>query len=258
MKQKPFFSYATAAERYARSRPYFHPLVSEKIKQRVAPYGPIANALDVACGTGQSTRALIPIARRIMGMDISAHMLAFARADLDHAPAMFVRAPAEALPVRDGSFDLATVSLAFHWFDRERFLREAQRVLRPDGWLVIYNNWFTGHMRENKVFQQWNRECYLSFYPTPPRNNQPFTDEDAAAHGFTFVSREEYVNAVAFTTETLANYLMTQSNVIACVEQGRERAEDVYSWLMKELEILFPHETCMFDFGGYIWCLQKA
>ncbi len=251
-----FFSHTTAAERYARSRPYFHPLVIEKIKQQLELYEPVADVLDVACGTGQSSQALRAFAHHIVGVDISRGMLAFARSNSD-GEVTFANASAESLPLQDASFDLVTVALAFHWFNRAKFLHEAHRVLRRNRWLVIYNNGFAGRMRENAPFEQWNTERYLTRYPTPPRNSQPFTDEHASAHGFTFVGKEDYTNEVTFTIEALANYLMTQSNVIASIEQGEESAEDVYAWLVRELSPLFPNQSCTFDFGGYIWYLQK-
>ncbi len=181
-----FFSHTTAAERYARSRPYFHPLVIEKIKLQLALQKPFANALDVACGTGQSSQALRAIAHHIVGVDGSRGMLAFASANSGDDCA-FSNASAELLPLQDASFELITVALAFHWFDRAKFLHEAHRVLQPNRRLVIYNNGFAGRMRENAAFEQWNRERYLTRYPTPPRNSQPFTDEHASAYGFAFV-----------------------------------------------------------------------
>ena len=50
---------------------------------------------------------------------------------------------------------------------------------------------------------------------------------------------------------------MTQSNVIASIELGKERAEDVYAWLVAGLTPLFwgTSGTCMF--GGTIEYLQK-
>lgn len=38
----------------------------------------------------------------------------------------------------------------------------------------------------------WNQDSYLTRYPIPPRNNQPFVDEDAKNGGFEFVGRERY------------------------------------------------------------------
>lgn len=45
--------------------------------------------------------------------------------------------PAEELPFPDGSVDLLTAASAAHWFDTERFLKEAARVLKPHGCIAL-------------------------------------------------------------------------------------------------------------------------
>lgn len=248
-----FFAYETAAQRYAANRPYFHPLVIERIRNYLNLTVPLDAALDVACGTGQSSLALKAIARQVTATDISPEMMAQA---VREEGINYVVCPAEDLPFGAEQYDLITVSLAFHWLDRERFLSEAARVLKNDGWLVIYNNGFSGQMRENEAFSLWNQE-YLLRYPTPPRNYGGFTPEDATLGGFHFANAENFTNEVPFSVEQLTGYLLTQSNVIAAVEQGSDTIEDVQSWISQSLQSLFPTLVCHFHFSGYIWFLQK-
>ena len=61
-----YFEYKSVAERYARHRPYFHPLVIEKVKSYLSIAEPVDLAVDVGCGPGQSTVALKEIARRTL------------------------------------------------------------------------------------------------------------------------------------------------------------------------------------------------
>lgn len=247
-----YFAHATAAARYARGRPYFHPLVIEMLRARLGSR-PVGRALDVACGTGQSTLALRALAAEVIGMDISRPMLVAAPC----RPGLYyLAAAAEALPFASATFDGVTVALAFHWFDAGCFLAGARRVLRPGGWLAIYNNGFFGTMRENPAYAEWNRERYLGRYPTPPRHDAPFTDEAAAA-GFRFLAREHYANDVTFAPEELAAYLMTQSNVIAALEEGTEEANAIRAWLLAELGPLFPGPRATFPFGGDFWLLRR-
>lgn len=249
------FSHADSADRYARSRPYFHTLVVDRIATFLELREPVATALDVACGTGLSSVALREIASKVVGTDSSAEMLA--RAPLVEG-IEYIEAPAEQLPFDDATFDLATVCSAFHWFDRARFLAEVRRVLAPAGWLVIYDNAFRGEMKENPRFKPWFQESYLARYPSPPRDRRPFGEEDARRHGFRFLGREDYQNEVGFSIEELAGYLETQSNVIASVEEGSESIEEVHQWLLNALSSLFPETTATFVFGGYIWYLSRS
>ncbi|XP_064925170.1 uncharacterized protein LOC102094221 isoform X4 [Columba livia] len=45
--------------------------------------------------------------------------------------------PAEELPFKDASVDLLASFTAAHWFDIEKFMREANRVVKPGGCVVI-------------------------------------------------------------------------------------------------------------------------
>src|SRR3954465_10838922 len=157
-----FFSRKSAVRRYTKGRPYFHPLVIERIRSFLAIKGSLPRALDVGCGTGLSTVALQAVALRVVGVDASMEMVALAARE---DGVEYCVARAEELPFREGGFDLLTLSSAFHWLDRDKFLREARRMLRPQGRLIIYDNFFQGQMAENAEFQAWYRESYLSKYP---------------------------------------------------------------------------------------------
>jgi len=250
-----FFAHKSAAERYAQHRPYFHPLVIEKIKTYLGLDAPVAHALDVGCGTGQSTRALKEIADSVIGVDISEEMLRLAK---QRSGIEYRNASAEDLSIFvDVSFDLITTSMAFHWFDHKRFLLETHRLLKPGGWLIPYTNGFYGHMNENESFEEWAKESYAKRYPTPPRNSTQLTAELADEFGFFSFHKERFQNEVHFTAEEISAYLTTQSNVIAAVEQGNETIEEVYLWLVSEIKQFFGSGKGTFAFGGIIWYLQK-
>lgn len=68
------FAHVTAAERYAHSRPYYHPVVVDQIRQTLRLHAPVHRALDVGCGTGQSTLALLELAQEVVGVDPSPAM----------------------------------------------------------------------------------------------------------------------------------------------------------------------------------------
>ena len=248
-----YFRHDTAAARYARGRPYFHPLVVARIRAALRLTAPLPRALDVACGTGQSTVALEALAARVVGTDRSRAMLAAAPR---HPRVAYVAAAAERQPFAGASFDLLTVALAFHWFQRAPFLAEVRRLLRPAGWLVIYDNAFLGRMLENRAFEPWCRESYAARYPSPPRDQRPFTDDDARAHGFRFTGRERFENTVTFSAEELARYLMTQSNVAAALEEGAEHPDDVRAWLARSVAPFFPAPRATFRFGTEVWYLR--
>ena len=99
--------------------------------------------LDLCTGTAL-VPAVVAAARPtclVVGLDLSPEMLVgrhkIARLGLGNAS--LVRADAGRLPFSDASFDAVTVSYGLHELPpavRERTLREAARVLRPEGCLV--------------------------------------------------------------------------------------------------------------------------
>jgi MPBQ/MSBQ methyltransferase len=94
-------------------------------------------ALDVGCGTGYQTRILTDLGYEAHAIDISAALLAVARARIPHAAVL--RADAQSLPYRDASFDAVTCcgsTLSFVAAPA-RALAEIARVLRPGGRLVL-------------------------------------------------------------------------------------------------------------------------
>lgn len=99
--------------------------------------------LDLACGTGsflRQMRATLPAAE-LSGVDLSPHYLAYAHRNMsDGRPVSFVAENAESLPYRGAHFDAVTCVFLFHELPpeaRRRVAREARRVLRPGGTLVL-------------------------------------------------------------------------------------------------------------------------
>ncbi|HEU4594365.1 MAG TPA: class I SAM-dependent methyltransferase [Pyrinomonadaceae bacterium] len=252
-----FFGPASAAERYAKGRPFFHPLVVGRAKEVFGLKEPLAHALDVGCGTGLSTAALRELAAEVVGVDASAAMVA-------HAPrragVAYVVAEAERLPFGEGVFDLMTVSQVLHWLDRARFFAEARRVLRADGKLVVYDNYFAGAPEGDEAFTRWHRESYLERYPSPLRVWTQLSDEDATREGFRLLAHELLPHEISFSVEGLADYLLSQSNVIAVVEGGgREEASEARRWIVETTRPLFGGDgERRFLFHAPVWYLRRV
>jgi ubiquinone/menaquinone biosynthesis C-methylase UbiE len=100
----------------------------------------LSPALDVATGAGHTAAYLAGRGIEVTAADISEGMLAETRKlAAERGLAITTRQhAAEVLPYPDGTFGLVTCRVAAHHFASvDNFLREAFRVLRPDGYLLV-------------------------------------------------------------------------------------------------------------------------
>ena len=253
-----YFSPKTAAERYAKGRPYFHSNTIQHIKSFVQLDNKLNKALDIACGTGLSTKALLAIATDVYGTDISAEMLKHA---LQTESINYSLAPAEQQPFADNEFDLITVCSGVHWFNIDNFLEEVNRLLKSKAWLVLYENYFMAEMEGHENFTEWFANTYFKKYPSPPRNNNyNWSNENLNPKGLNFVTEERFKNSVSFNKKQLALYFTTQSNIIAAVENGETTYTDVENRLSEELSTFFDNDETMrvIHYGNWIKFIQKV
>lgn len=101
--------------------------------------GPGKAALDLCCGPGIVTRALVDAGAATTGLDFSPAMLELAATRVPEAT--LVEGDAGALPFETDSFDIVTVGFGMpHVPDPDRVLSEAKRVLRPSG-RIAFSTW---------------------------------------------------------------------------------------------------------------------
>ncbi len=128
------------AEKYASSAVHRFGASLPVLLALAAPQ-PHEQALDVATGTGNTAFAVAELAGQVTGLDVSPGMLAQARQRAGQegvTNVTFLEGEAEQLPFPDAHFDLVTSRHAPHHFrDLAGFLREARRVLKPGGRLVV-------------------------------------------------------------------------------------------------------------------------
>ena len=75
--------------------------------------------------------------------------------------------------------------------------------------------------------------------------------------GFGEPTHHPFESRASFTAPGDADFLMTESNVIAAVEYGHRSGEEIRGWLEEELSGLFQGEARAVAFGGYIQLLQR-
>ena len=99
--------------------------------------------LDVGCGTGNLTRALLERLSedgRVVAVDISPRMVEVAKRKVADARVVWRVADARSLPLPDASCDrVICYSVWPHFEEREAVAAELRRVLRPGGRLHVWH-----------------------------------------------------------------------------------------------------------------------
>ena len=129
------------ASLYAQYRPSYpdtvYKTIIEYLNRDVNSQNSFVLAVDVGCGSGQSTVPLCEYFKHVIGYDVSETQISHAPDNIENVS--FKVGPGEDLSfLEDCSTDLITCAQAVHWLDREKFYREVQRVLKPDAVCAIY------------------------------------------------------------------------------------------------------------------------
>jgi SAM-dependent methyltransferase len=125
------------AAEYDRRRPaYPDELVDQAC--RVAEIGSGDHVLEVGCGTGQLTRALLARGLHVTAVEPGASLLALARQNLAGAgPVDFVNAQFEEAPLPRGRFKAVFSASAFHWIDPKTGWQKVADLLVSGGTLAL-------------------------------------------------------------------------------------------------------------------------
>lgn len=242
MSASNHFAVAGVARRYAAGRPYVHDVVVREIMKRT---GDVADAVDIGAGTGLSTRALLRCATRIVGVDPSIEMLDQA---FRHPHAHYVAGTGERLPLASQSVDLATISAAYHWCDHDALFRELERVVRPSGWVAIYDVELV-NVAEAPSLIDWLRSEYWAALPRCG-NFGPFDPTSHVRAPFASVADTMHRVEVPMTADDLLLFVLSQASSINAVSTGFASLEALELQLRSAMSAAVPRAlaaTVMFD-----------
>jgi 2-polyprenyl-3-methyl-5-hydroxy-6-metoxy-1,4-benzoquinol methylase len=124
----------------------------ERLRRRVGAESLRGRILNVGCGTGGFNVLAAGAGARVVGVDDDAEAIAICGLKAHKVGGAFVRAQAEALPFRDGAFDLVhCFSVIEHVASVEATVAEMVRVTRPGGAVYVHtpNAWslWEGHYK---------------------------------------------------------------------------------------------------------------
>jgi ubiquinone/menaquinone biosynthesis C-methylase UbiE len=97
----------------------------------------VERVVDLGCGTGLSTAIWRGYAGEIIGIEPNEEMRALAAKQ--HKDLKFIKGSSYDTTIADAAVDIVTCSQSFHWMEPVATLAEIDRILQPNGILVIYD-----------------------------------------------------------------------------------------------------------------------
>lgn len=161
--------FASTVALYEGLRPPYPPAFFREVALRLALDRRHA-LIDLGTGPGLLALGFAAYVGRIVGVDPEPTMLAAAKAAAERASQTFtlIAGKAEDLPDDIGRFDVVTIGRALHWMDREATLARLERLVAPEGVILVCasfsatdgrNPWLDDYNSARRV---WSKESLWS------------------------------------------------------------------------------------------------
>lgn len=129
------------ADVYAKYRPSYPDSLIDYLYSEIG-FNENSLIADIGAGTGILTELLLKKKSFVYGVEPNDDMRCVAECSITkYKNYTSVKATAENTTLKSSSVDFITTAQAFHWFDRELFKHECNRILKPGGKVIlIWNN----------------------------------------------------------------------------------------------------------------------
>ncbi|MCX6113187.1 MAG: class I SAM-dependent methyltransferase [Proteobacteria bacterium] len=120
---------------------------------------------DIACGSGQQSIKMEMRGCKVQGIDLSSRAIENAKLIAKGHDCTFQVGNAEKLPYASNIFDkVVSVCALEHFKNDEKALKEANRVLKSDGILVLTVDSFTYKGIKKDIQDKHKKDCYVNNY----------------------------------------------------------------------------------------------
>ncbi len=173
--------------------------------------------LDIGCGTGRITQALVAHGAQVTGMDIAPGMIAQAKQQYSRKNLHWLEGDAEAIPLADNSVEGVFSSMALQWCPSlATAFAEIQRVLKPSGTGVLA---ILGEGSLQQLAKAWDDPNHQHVNAFPSLDS---IIKSAELAGLTVqVEQREFVDWFASVKDLLHSIRRIGANVLVNPQQQR-------------------------------------
>jgi SAM-dependent methyltransferase len=142
-------NFGNVSHEYAKYRDQLPEIIFEQFRQRdIVFHG--KKVLDLGSGSGIFSRAIAGQGAEVCGIEPEISLIAEAKIRDQYHPyrISYLNSAAEKINLPNHSFDIITALRAWHWFDRDKVLAEVNRLLKPEGHLIVIHAIFVPHLSE--------------------------------------------------------------------------------------------------------------
>jgi SAM-dependent methyltransferase len=238
------------SERLSKAYAFDRPSVHGQFLQSARLGRQAKRALDLGCGAGLSTAALVPWASQVIGLEPVAAMLAHRQKVAPQAS--FVIAQAERVPFASGSFDLVTAAGALNYADLPSAFGEVARVMAPGGTFLLYD--FSPGRRSagDEDLASWF-DSFEQRFPWPP-GWQPFDVRELplSTYGLNLLHYTDIEARLPMTFDAYLRYMLSETNAEHAIASGARRADEVRDWCRETLHEVFANGEVSVVITGYV------
>ncbi|QGQ99542.1 class I SAM-dependent methyltransferase [Paenibacillus psychroresistens] len=245
-------SFGNVAQEYAKYRDQLPDVIFEQLRERNVVFEN-KKAIDLGAGSGIFSRALANQGVEVYGIEPEYNLINEARLQ-DHVhnkSITYLNSVAEEIDLPDQSFDLITALRAWHWFERIKVLEEVNRLLKPEGHLIIIHAIFLPHI--SAAAQQSLNIIRSNGVDIQPAGSMAYTAE--RRNGFPVNWFEEWLTAeLQIVDEWQYNYDLTftidewcgKVNSLSWLTNADEALKDRISEQLKaslgNAPLIIPHQ----------------
>ena len=244
------------SERLALAYAFDRPSVHGQFVRSARLDGQANRALDLGCGAGLSTAALMPWARQVIGLEPIPAMLAHRQKTAPQA--RFVIAQAEQLPFAPASFDLVAAAGSLNYADLPAAFGEVARVLTPDGKFLLYDFSPPRRSAGGEDLAGWF-DSFEQRFPWPP-GWEPLDPRELAmgSWGLRLLDYTDVEARLPMTFDAYLRYMLSETNAEHAIASGTHSADEVRDWCQETMNEVFANGEVTAIITGYVAKLTAA